>query len=441
MTSKYIPLAIGVLLIAVSSCNQGQNQSAALANGNPADGNLAPVSAPAPGATAASETYGAPQSAPEPAEYAQATAPPPALPDYSQPPCPGEDYIWTPGYWSYSSAGYYWVPGAWVLAPWVGALWTPPWWGYDNGVYVWHAGYWGPHIGFYGGINYGYGYTGRGYYGAYWNHGSVFYNRAVTNVNAAIHHVYDYPVAHKEGGRVAYNGGRGGIEARPSPEELAVAHDPRTVAVAAQVEHARQASADRAQFANRGEPHPAALAVNRPLATSYRSPAAHPPTAAIHEAARSAPESRASEPPRPQERTQPVPPGISENQLPRQPLQRPEARPAPQAETHIPAPTPGRPLPQPLPRPEARPVPQAPNHPPVVQNRTPVEQPPPQRGNRPAPAARPAPENRPQQPKPRAQAPPEASREGPPRAAPQARPEPQRAPPPPRAPEEKRKEL
>ena len=99
----------------------------------------------------------------------QASEPPPPLPEYSQPPAPGDDYIWTPGYWSYANAGYYWVPGAWVLAPYVDALWTPPWWGYDNGYYHWHSGYWGPHIGYYGGINYGYGYTGRGYYGAYWN--------------------------------------------------------------------------------------------------------------------------------------------------------------------------------------------------------------------------------------------------------------------------------
>ena len=59
-------------------------------------------------------------------------------------PAPGDNYIWTPGYWSYADAGYYWVPGAWVLAPYVGALWTPSWWGYDNGAYLWHAGYWAP---------------------------------------------------------------------------------------------------------------------------------------------------------------------------------------------------------------------------------------------------------------------------------------------------------
>jgi len=73
---------------------------------------------------------------------------------------PRDDYVWTPGYWGYQSDGYYWVPGAWVLAPYVGALWTPSYWAYDDGHYGWHRGYWSTHIGYYGGIDYGYGYTG-----------------------------------------------------------------------------------------------------------------------------------------------------------------------------------------------------------------------------------------------------------------------------------------
>jgi hypothetical protein len=56
----------------------------------------------------------------QPVDYA--AQPPPPLPEYDQPPCPGDYYIWTPGYWSYASDGYYWVPGAWVYAPYPGAL-------------------------------------------------------------------------------------------------------------------------------------------------------------------------------------------------------------------------------------------------------------------------------------------------------------------------------
>src|SRR5208283_5725485 len=85
---------------------------------------------------------------------------PPALPVYEQPICPGDGYIWTPGYWAWDGGDYYWVPGTWVLGPEVGYLWTPPWWGWDSGVFLFHEGFWGPHIGFYGGINYGFGYFG-----------------------------------------------------------------------------------------------------------------------------------------------------------------------------------------------------------------------------------------------------------------------------------------
>ena len=55
--------------------------------------------------------------------------------------------------------GYYWVPGTWVQPPRVGVLWTPGYWGFVGGVYAFHAGYWGPHVGFYGGVNYGFGYA------------------------------------------------------------------------------------------------------------------------------------------------------------------------------------------------------------------------------------------------------------------------------------------
>src|SRR5580700_9217332 len=37
---------------------------------------------------------------------------PPALPVYEQPLCPGDGYLWTPGYWGYDYdvTDYYWVP-------------------------------------------------------------------------------------------------------------------------------------------------------------------------------------------------------------------------------------------------------------------------------------------------------------------------------------------
>src|SRR5580692_2947625 len=136
---------------------------------------------------------------------------PPALPVYEQPPCPAEGYIWTPGYWAYGPDGYYWVPGTWVLAPAVGLLWTPGYWGWGGGAYLWHAGYWGPHVGFYGGINYGFGYGGVGFVGGRWNGGVFAYNTAVMHVNATmIHNTYvDRTVVNNVtvNNHVSYNGG------------------------------------------------------------------------------------------------------------------------------------------------------------------------------------------------------------------------------------------
>src|SRR5579862_8975955 len=64
-----------------------------------------------------------------------APQPPPPLPVYEQPACPGPNYIWTPGYWGYQPTGYYWVPGVWVIAPYIGELWTPGYWGWFGGHY------------------------------------------------------------------------------------------------------------------------------------------------------------------------------------------------------------------------------------------------------------------------------------------------------------------
>ena len=59
---------------------------------------------------------------------------PPALPVYEQPICPGDGFIWTPGYWAWDGNDYYWVPGTWVEAPEVGFLWTPGYWGWGGSV-------------------------------------------------------------------------------------------------------------------------------------------------------------------------------------------------------------------------------------------------------------------------------------------------------------------
>jgi hypothetical protein len=307
--SGYALFLAGALWLGVSACSKTAPAVAQAQAGDPANGNLAaagqaPDQTPANTAPAAgyaqSQTYApAPsQSLPPQEDYTPppagnsyadtsydasydqpvyAAEPPPPLPEYNQPPCPGDDYIWTPGYWGWENSGYYWVPGVWVTAPYIDALWTPPYWGFVNGRYLWHRGYWGPHIGFYGGIDYGFGYTGHGYYGAYWNNGSVYYNRSVTNVDVArVKNVYNYSVPAVSHTRISYNGGRGGINARPLPAEQVALREPHERPVAAQVQHIRQAAGNRAQFAavNRGRPQTVAAAT--PLATSYRNPAPRP---------------------------------------------------------------------------------------------------------------------------------------------------------------------
>ncbi|MGA9355487.1 MAG: YXWGXW repeat-containing protein, partial [Terriglobales bacterium] len=189
---------------------------------------------------------------------------PPALPVYEQPACPGSGYLFTPGYWSWSDdGGYYWVPGTWVMAP-VGLLWTPGYWGWNDGAYLWNAGYWGPTIGFYGGINYGFGYTGAGFYGGEWRGRSFFYNSAVMNVRGTrITNVYERTVV-VNNSHVAFNGGEGGIEARPSAEQERYMHEHHTAAVAAQRQQERDASHNRALFASSNHGRPPIAATARP---------------------------------------------------------------------------------------------------------------------------------------------------------------------------------
>jgi len=185
--------------------------------------------------------------------------PPPDLPVYEQPICPGESYIWTPGYWSWDSNfdDYYWVPGTWVLAPEVGFLWTPGYWGWGGSGFVFYEGYWGPVVGFYGGVNYGYGYFGHGYEGGRWENRRFFYNRAVNNVNVTvIHNVYNTTINQRNVTRVSYNGGSGGINERPRPEEERAAHERHIPPVPDQRQHVQAARSDQQLRAsvNRGKP-------------------------------------------------------------------------------------------------------------------------------------------------------------------------------------------
>jgi len=143
------------------------------------------------------------------------------------------------------------------MGPEIGFLWTPAYWGWGGDGFVFYDGYWGPNVGFYGGINYGFGYFGSGFEGGRWDGGLFFYNRSMSNVNVTdIHNVYDTNVTYNNESRVSYNGGSGGISARPTTGEEAAARDRHIPPVAAQTQHAQAARANPQQraSANMGKP-------------------------------------------------------------------------------------------------------------------------------------------------------------------------------------------
>ena len=196
---------------------------------------------------------------------------PPALPVYTQPLCPAPGYLWVPGYWAWDPdfGDYYWVPGTWVLAPQVGYLWTPPWWGWSGGAYVFNAGYWGPTVGFYGGISYGFGYFGHGYEGGRWNNGQFYYNRSVNNINVTnIRNVYNVTVVNNNVNHVSYNGGPGGIEARPTAAEQAAERQQHIPPVEAQTQQVRAAAANQQLRASVNQGRPPIAATPKPGAFS-----------------------------------------------------------------------------------------------------------------------------------------------------------------------------
>ena len=67
--------------------------------------------------------------------------PPPPNVVYVQPPCPGPEFVWVPGYWYPVGKHnkYKWHTGYWTRPPYARAAWVPP--HYDGHLYF--MGYWG----------------------------------------------------------------------------------------------------------------------------------------------------------------------------------------------------------------------------------------------------------------------------------------------------------
>jgi hypothetical protein len=302
--------------------------------------------------------------------------PPPELPVYDQPPIPDDGYIWTPGYWAWSDddQDYYWVPGTWVLAPQPEFLWTPGYWATEGAVFVWHLGYWGPHVGFYGGINYGYGYVGRGYEGGYWQGGRLYYNRSVNNIgNTNITNVYNKTVINNVTvNRVSYNGASG-VRVQPTPAEQAAARERHIAVTPVQRQHEQIARNNPALRASQNQGHPPIAATPRPGAFSGAGvvSARGGSMSVVH----SQPQSRAE----PQYRAEP---------------QRRAAQPETgQPETRMSQPAP-RPAPPEVQRAQRPPIE---SRPPVEQRRLPEQTQPPRQDAAPRPESAPHPEPKPRE--------------------------------------------
>jgi hypothetical protein len=345
---------------------------------------------------------------------------PPVLPVYAQPPCPQPGYLWEPGYWAWGPDGYYWVPGVWVEPPQPGLFWTPGYWAFENGDYMWNEGYWGPQVGFYGGVDYGFGYPGQGFYGGMWQ-GNVFrYNVVVWHVGGGFHDTYRAPVTwhapwHT---RASFNGGRG-IPARPTPQEERAMHEHHYQPTPQQMQH-RQMAARQPEYqykTNHGHPQHAAMTrVSAAPARNQQRPAqngrhnAHPasrPGTTHQPAAReehAAPGARRATPERPRAESRPKsqahPAPKPEKVHPARPESRPETHPRPQSETRPES----RPETHPMPKPETRSAPRPESRPETRPARKPETRPAPRPESRPKshPAARPEshprPESRPKAP-------------------------------------------
>jgi hypothetical protein len=176
----------------------------------------------------------------------------------------------------------------------------------------------------------------------------------VNNVNVTIiHNVYNTTVVNRTVTRVSYNGGNGGISARPRPEEEAAARERHIPAVAAQTQHAQAARTNPEQRASRNHgtppvaatPKPGALSDRevvraKPVGTPYNPPANRGAAQPAANAPAERPENGGVRPDRPVQNGQPEskpnrPPAVEPNSRPdrpdanRTPTAQPNNRPEP----------------------------------------------------------------------------------------------------------------
>ena len=158
--------------------------------------------------------------------------------------------MWTPGYWAYGDDGYYRVRG--TIMPRMTARSGPRRTGAGPMAFTFSIPDTGDfNVGYYGGVDYGFGYLGIGFIGGRWHGHDFEYNRAYMHVDdRRIHNVYDdrgdasrYMVARDS--RVSYSGGPGGIRHDPSPQERAAMHEQHMGRTSYQTQHVNAAMSAR----------------------------------------------------------------------------------------------------------------------------------------------------------------------------------------------------
>ncbi len=189
----------------------------------------------------------------------------------------------------------------------VGVYWTPGYWAFAGGGWIWSPGFWGPSVGFYGGINYGFGFFGVGFVGGVWAGNTFAFNTAVTNVNTRIvRNVYFNRVIVRHGtivaggrvvgggtrvrsgtivgrgtvdrhgtirgSRVAFDGGHGGISARPTAAQRTIANGKRLGSTSVQRGHVAAAAQNRNNLLAFNHGKPPVTTTRTPITSANRQP-------------------------------------------------------------------------------------------------------------------------------------------------------------------------
>ena len=144
-----------------------------------------------------------------------------------------------------------------------GYLWTPGYWGWDDGVYCGMPAIGARDVGFYGGVNYGFGYTGDRLRRRLLGSRRFFYNRAVNHIRQRPHHQrlqQDRRQQHHRQSRELQRRQRRHPGAARRRQELAAQREPHLQPVSAQLQHEQAA---------RSNP---AAARQRPTTATRRSP-------------------------------------------------------------------------------------------------------------------------------------------------------------------------